>query len=214
MKPETTSTPPPQPGLWSALREAVPELNQPPAMGYIPVGLGAGQRAWLITQFALNTNARSITRQLDQIIEEQVVDGVQQWMPLTVHTVETWRGSLEHEWKPASLRLAERIETVGVLGKNQRLLSLLQVAEELATRMFEEQDKQLRKYLISEYRATLRQIAEEKGELGEPASESNDAWMALASMFGKALNIQGSRPLAKQEEQEHDDGTDRDSLRI
>ena len=202
----------PSPGLWSALKEQVPELALV-ARGVIPEGMGPGQRAWLMTQYALNISTRMIIKMQDQIIADQEADGMLPWRPMTMNIVNSLRNDWQDEWTPIALRLAERIESVGVLSKNQRLMALLRLAEDLESRMFDEQDKQLRKYLISEYRAVLRQIAEEKGELGEPPTEANDAYWALAKLVSDGLRIQGTRPLAIQEATS-DNRADGDGLRV
>lgn len=151
------------------------------------------QRIWLMNMFALDMPTATIIHDLDSIIEQQLSNGDSPWRPYSGRQLAALKGDWVAEWKVLSKQISSRIENVGVLAKNTRLMKLLQLAEEIHEKMWGELDKQGRFYLLSEYRAILRQIAEEKGELGEEVDNANDALLGLLELIGKASKPVGTQ---------------------
>lgn len=185
-------------GLWAAVAEAAPELAGEVAESHEALELEGrtGMVPWLLTQFALNVPSRLIIRDLKRVNEDQEEDGydyLSRWPVLTSRYVDRLRRYYEPQWRPIEARVSSRIENVGVLAKNRRLLALLELAERLRSEMFEERnEKTAQLYLIPEYRAVLRQIAEEKGELGEGEESGESALAEVAKGLVDILKVAGS----------------------
>ena len=80
-----------------------------------------------------------------------------------------------------------------MLSKNRRLLDLARTASEIEDAMWTERNsKSGQLYLIAEYRALLRQIAEEKGELGEESRTSDNTLLSLATLLVESIKVQGA----------------------
>ena len=184
--------------VWAALRVAAPEVveavhraavrtNSPKYDDY------PGFKPWLLTEFALATPTRVITDILEQTRADMITDGSQTpWPKLNDRQLITARRDLEPHWRPLRSQLESQIRDIGVVNKNRRLLALQQMAEAIGADMYTERDeKNGRLYLLPEYRATLRAIAEEVGELGVQVDQRDTTIRGLVDMLSKALDISG-----------------------
>lgn len=184
-----------EPDLWGALQRISPELAVGAATGVHPGRFYdeyPGFRQWMLVEFALMTPTRLMRDKLEEIREEQAEDGGLIWPPMSKRKLDTAKNDLRDEWRPITARIEEGIEQVGVLSKNRRLLALQQTFEELHDRLWDERDKSNKLYLLPEMRAILRQIAEEKGELGERGETAVDALGEIAKMLAAKVQVQGS----------------------
>ena len=184
-------------GEWSDLTEQHPELAVPPVVQdsalIINYSNYPGMADWLNTQHALGFSDSRIKARLELIRAEQEADGDQQWPYLSKRDVGAQRRNNEAKWLPLRDSIARNIESQGVLNKNNRLMALLRMAEELDEKMWDERNLRTNQlYLQGEYRAVLKQIAEEKGELGETDTSTESKLVELALMLADAMRIQGS----------------------
>lgn len=182
--------------LWQALRDGNPDLVQAPIENpgaLVRFDDFPGFRPWLISQYALGWQSKRIVEHLRSIREEQENDLARQWPDLGKREIDSYRSVWRDDWMPVQAKLSQNIENVSVLSKNRRLLDLARVASEIEDQMWTERNsKSGQLYLIGEYRAILRQIAEEKGELGEEGSTSDNTLVTLANLLSNAVKIQGA----------------------
>ena len=177
--------------LWDAVKEAAPELTL--VAPHDAITNHPALRHWLLVQFALHVPTRWIKDDLASIRKEQVADGESVWPPMGKRQIDNSRLYLEPEWRPITNRIEQGIEKVGVLAKNQRLMALQQLYERLQDKVWNERNSRNDElYLIKELRAVLRQIAEEKGELGDDSQAATDVLGELAKMLVEKLSLQGS----------------------
>lgn len=171
--------------LYSALVHQNPELleNQLQAQDFDSKFRNdnyPGMKDWLIVQYALGTSSYVIKAKLEKIIEEQKEMGVKKtWKHLSKRLIDDYRNELRPHWEPKQSRLVQNIENTGLANKNQRILALARTAERIEEIMDEDRDKGNRLYLFKDYTGILRQIAEEKGELGSAGEMAPDALMDL-----------------------------------
>lgn len=159
----------------------------------VPLDDYPGFKDWMLTQYALGTTTRRIKERLFEMRSAQAEQGVAQWPEWSKGVIDSYRSAWESEWLPVQHRISQQIETQGVLAKNKRLLALLRMAEELEEKMWDERNsKSGQLYLIRDYRETLKQIAEEKGELGEGEASTDPVLARIALNLSEALKIQGS----------------------
>ena len=178
--------------LWDAVKEAAPELALVTPQDAMIVNHPA-LRHWLLVQFALHVPTRWIKNDLATIREEQLEDGESVWPPMGKRQIDTARLYLESEWRPITNRVEQGIEQVGVLSKNRRLMALQQLYERLQDKVWDERNSRNDElYLVKELRAVLRQIAEEKGELGDDEQTATDVLGELAKLMVEKLAVQGS----------------------
>lgn len=187
----------PTPDLWATLRLASPEMAKV-ADEMHPQwtrdsqswGLRPGFRPWLMSMFALGWPSKYIKRQLESMREEQVENGDTStvvWPAMSVHNLNWARNAYEQDWMPLQVSIAERIHEVGVMDKAQRLLSLQRNAEALEAEMWEDRDRQNRLYLVAEWRALMRQIAEELGQVGEVSDPGRDVLAQIALKLAESI---------------------------
>lgn len=180
--------------VWDALKEANPEMIRAKNGRYYP----AGFRDWLLTEFALGTYTGRIRDKLAAIRRDQESDRVEDaslvvWPALNKREIDYYHTTYRDQWLPIQQRISQNIENIGVLSKNARLLALLRTANELEQMMYEERNsKSGQLYLIPEYRQMLKQIAEEKGELGEQGEAADSALLKIAETLAGLVRIQGS----------------------
>lgn len=179
--------------VWGALIAAAPDLAEQPDSPTQFWATHPGFRNWLIHEFALEFPSSLIRDKLRSIISDQLDEGVSPWPALNSHDIDTHRRGLRSEWYPIAEQLRDRIANVGVLDKNQRLMKLLGLATELEEKIWEERNEKTGElYLISELRALYKQIAEEKGEIGELGDSAVGALGDIGRMLASAVAIQGS----------------------
>lgn len=184
-------------GEWTDLVEQTPELAVPPVVRETALARSyanyPGFTSWLHTQFALGFAGRRIKERLDLIRAEQEEEGDQPWPLLSKRSIDGYKDATETAWLPLRANVSRNIEAQGVLNKNNRLMALLRLAEELDEKMWDERNSRTNQlYLQGEYRNVLKQIAEEKGELGETDSSTESKLVDLARVLAEALKIQGS----------------------
>ena len=122
-----------------------------------------------------------------------MADMVTVWPEFSKRDLDRIKTELRAEWLPLREKLSQNIERVGVLAKNERLLSLERNARELEDRMWQERnEKSGQLYLISEWRQVMRAIAEEKGELGEGAGSQDNTLLGLAQTLADIIRVQGT----------------------
>lgn len=181
---------------WEALRSEAAELSLTPVRDTAlrrDYGNYPGFKRWLVSQFALGITTRMISERLTEILADQSESGEQPWPSLNKRSIDDLRGEWREEWEVARSRINATIETQGVLSKNNRLLALLRTAEELEDRMWTDRNaKSGQLYLIKDYLGALKQIAEEKGELGETENSNESALVRLSQTLADALRVQGS----------------------
>ena len=157
-----------------------------------------GMKDWLIVQYALGTTSYVVKAKLEKIVEEQKEAGAKKtWKLLSKRLIDDYRNELRPLWEPKHDRLVQNIENTGLANKNQRILALARTAERIEEIMDEDRDKGNRLYLYKEYSGILRQIAEEKGELGSAGEMAPDALMDLMKdmfSFVKQVNEVDSQP--------------------
>lgn len=159
----------------------------------VPMQDHPGFKVWMLNQYALGTSTRRIKERLTEIILGQEEHGEERWPECSKRDIDRLRITWETEWLPVQHRISQQIENQGVLSKNQRLLALLRLAEELEEKMWDERNsKSQQLYLIKDYRETLQQIAEEKGELGESEASSESVLARVALTLAETLKVQGS----------------------
>ena len=179
--------------LWALLQTVAPEITEVVHAGDFPETQAPGLKAWLLSQFALNTPTNVIRNDLDQMVADQEADGAPSWPLWSKRRIDQARNRWRDDWTPLTVRLEEGIAQVGVLAKNRRLLALQALYERLAEVVWEERSTKTNQlYLLGELRATLHQIAEEKGELGEQGIEAIEVLGDLAKGMALMLGIQGS----------------------
>ena len=183
--------------LWDALKAGNPGLAVAtivdPSKQYMHFDAYPGFKPWIISELALGWPSKRIAAHLADLREEQQNDGVQPWPVLNHRDIDAYRSDWREEWLPVRARLSQQIENVGVLAKNNRLMTLARVADELEDMMWTERNtKSGQLYLIPEFRQTLRQIAEEKGELGEDGRVVDNTLFLLAEALSNAMKVQGS----------------------
>lgn len=183
--------------IWSALKAGNPELaltvKPPEHLQVVQYANYPGFREWLVSEFALGWPSKRIKEHLDSIRTQQEEDGTTQWPSLSKREVDFCRSDFRDDWMPIRHKLSENIENVGVLAKNERLLTLARMASELEDMMFEERNtKTGQLYLLPEWRQIMRQIAEEKGELGETNITADNVLLELAKVMAAGMRIQGS----------------------
>lgn len=184
--------------LWCALEQAAPELavviREHPQVR--PAGRYSdypGFREFLLVEFALNTPDRLLRDKLRTIRDEQVEAGVKPWPPMSSSQVGVARRDLTVEWRPIRTRIEASIEQIGVMRKQNRLLALQTLAEELADRMFEERNEKTGQFYLQEtYLKVLHQVAEEMGDLGQPIGDPTGGLMEIAKNLAEAIKVQGS----------------------
>lgn len=180
--------------LWQAIKENAPELVEaihPKARTVVKlIDNHPGQRQWLIVEFALGNPDRVIKMRLDSVVDDQIAtEDEVVWLPMSQQQISALRQSLEPLWRPVQTSLIGRIEDLGVLNKNARLLALLRMAERIEEDMYTDVDKQQRRYLLAEYRHVLRQIAEEKGELGEQTEHTDNKLAELVERMVRVVEV-------------------------
>lgn len=182
--------------VWDTLKQGAPELALVPAASLSPTPKWdnyPGLTDWLCSQYALGWPSSRIKAHLLEIREGQQEDGAQVWPELSKRDIDRYRSDLRVKWVPVRDRLSSQIENAGVLAKNNRLIALARTADELEQMMFDERNSRTGElYLVSEFRATLRQIAEEKGELGELQGAADNTLLRIAESLATAIKLQGS----------------------
>lgn len=184
-------------GIWDALKAGNPNLAVTVAL---PANLEMvtwdnypGFKNWLVSELALGWPSKRVVEHLRDIREEQNNDLVTPWPELGKRAVDDYRSALRDDWIPLRQKLSDNIENVGVLAKNNRLITLARVAGDLEDMMWSERNaKTGQLYLVPEWRQTLRQIAEEKGELGEETRGADNTLLELANMLASIVKVQGS----------------------
>jgi hypothetical protein len=184
--------------IWDALKAGDPTLAlvpvEPPLSplkevysdypGFIP---------WLMSEYALGYPAGRVFRHLESVRSGQMNDGVKAWPSLSRREIDAERTHRRSDWIPVRDRLSANIENVGVLAKNERLLALARHATEVEDAMWEERNARTGElYMLTEYRETLRQIAEEKGELGEGQATADNALLMIAQTLAGIVKVQGA----------------------
>lgn len=184
--------------VWDALKAGAPALadvhsSPTPAIGRRDYADYPGFEDWLHSEYAMGYPAASIFRHLADIRAGQLNDMVTPWPELGRREIDRLRTERRDLWVPMRDRLSAQIENAGILAKNARLIALLRTAEELESLMFDERNSRTGElYLLAEYRATLRQIAEEKGELGEGNVSTESALVKIAETLADVIRVQGS----------------------
>lgn len=183
--------------LWEALKGGDPTLALVPVNpNPVPVATWAeypGFKDWLVAQYGLGYTTSRIKAHLDEIRAGQDEDYVAVWPQLSRRQIDFERTELRSLWQPLRDRLSANIENVSVLAKNNRLLALARTAEELEAVMWDERNQRTGElYLIESYNKTLRQIAEEKGELGEQGGVQDNALLRLAEIMAGTMRVQGT----------------------
>lgn len=184
-------------GEWAELTEQTPGLSVPPVVRETNLRLNYGDypgfAEWLNTQHALGFSSSRIKARLDLIRADQEAEGDQPWPRRSKREIDIQKRNDAHVWQPLRANVSRNIEAQGVLNKNNRLMALLRMAEELDEKMWDERNIRTNQlYLQGEYRAVLKQIAEEKGELGETDSTTESKLIDLARILAEAMKIQGS----------------------
>ena len=186
----------PEPDLWSALQAAAPELGM--VSETLPdhqYRAWPGFREWLLTEYALNTPTRLIKSRLETIRSDQEAEGIDTpWPALSKSQLDKAAHDLAKDWQPLRHTLEANIQSVGLLGKNRRLLAYQSLAEQLHDLMFEERnDKSGELYLIKEYRQVLHAIAEEMGDLGQGSADGAvEGLIEIARAMAKSLEVHGT----------------------
>ena len=181
--------------VWDALKQGAPELAVPSSapVAYHWEDTYPGFKDWLCSQYALGWPSSRIKAHLHEIRDGQADDGLLQWPDLGKRDIDRYRSDLRALWVPVRDRLSAQIENAGVLAKNARLIALARTADELEQMMFEERNSRTGElYLVQEFRQTLRQIAEEKGELGEGQGSTDNTLLRIAESLATAIKLQGS----------------------
>lgn len=160
----------------------------------VPFSDKPGFKIWMLNQYAFGTTTRRIKERLDEIIAGQIEDGAETWPSFSRRKVDEYRTVWQTEWLPVQHRISAQIENQGVLAKNQRLLALLRLAEDIEEKMWMDSERSAssQRYLLKDYRDVLKQIAEEKGELGESEHSADPVLARIALNLSEALRVQGS----------------------
>lgn len=186
--------------LWAAIEEAAPEVAQvlQSATASEPhTGKYAdypGLREWLLVEFAVNTPTSLVIERLRAIQEDQIERGyAKAWPTMSKVLVDAARRDMASEWRPIRTRIEDRIEQVGVVKKQNRLMALASLAEELRERMYTERNEKTgQMYLQHDYAAVLRQIAEEVGDLGVAPGDNTGGLIEIARTLAGLVKVQGS----------------------
>lgn len=183
--------------LWSALVSASPAVaaavrTSAPSPKWTYDSY-PGFRPWLLVEFALNTPNRLIRDKLREIREEQEAAGHDQWPTMSKAQVDSAKRDMAAEWQPIRHEIEGQIAQVGIANKTRRLMAYQQMVEELHERMWEERNEKTGQlYLLRDYRETLRAVAEEMGDLGQPAEDEREGLLELARDLAGLLKVQGS----------------------
>lgn len=182
--------------LWDALKQGSPELSLVPS-GEAPIGTSydnyPGFADWLDSEYALGWPTSRIKAHLKEIRDGQIADLVPPWPEFSKRDIDRARTERRFTWVILRDRLSANIENAGVLAKNTRLLSLARTAEELESQMWDERNSRTGElYLLKEYRETLRQIGEEKGELGEQGGSADNTLLQIAETLARIVKVQGT----------------------
>lgn len=183
--------------MWSALKAGNPQLALVPAppeyLQVVRYENYPGFKDWLVSEYALGWPSKRICEHLAAIRVDQEADMATVWPILNKREVDECRSTYRADWMPLRDQLSANIENVGVLAKNERLLTLARMAAELEDMMFEERNtKTGQLYLLPEWRQIMRQIAEEKGELGETSITGDNVLLELARIMAAGMQVQGS----------------------
>lgn len=184
--------------VWESLKQGLPELALVPVNPDLPLvpkweNDYPGFKEWLCSQYALGWPTNRIVAHLTEIRTGQMEDQVAIWPELTKRDIDRYRTDLRMEWVPTRDRLSGQIENSGVLAKNNRLVALARTADELESMMWDERNNRTGElYLVGEFRQTLRQIAEEKGELGETQGAADNTLLRIAEALAVSIKLQGS----------------------
>lgn len=185
-----------EPDLWSALVTATPELaieQDTDSRRYYQDY--PGFREWLLTELALNTPTRLLRNRLEQIRQDMEAEGVAViWPSMSKRQLDNAKRDLAPEWQPLRHDLEGRIQQVGLLSKNRRLLAYQALAEQLNEEMWDERNERSGElYLIKEYRQVLHAIAEEMGDLGQGAADGAvEGLVEIARTMAEMLRVHGT----------------------
>lgn len=185
-----------EPDLWSALVTATPELaveQDTDSRRYYQDY--PGFREWLLTELALNTPTRLLRNRLEQIRQDMEAEGVAViWPSMSKRQLDNAKRDLAPEWQPLRHDLEGRIQQVGLLSKNRRLLAYQALAEQLNEEMWDERNERSGElYLIKEYRQVLHAIAEEMGDLGQGAADGAvEGLVEIARTMAEMLKVHGT----------------------
>ncbi len=185
--------------LWDALKVGAPDVSRAAEISTksapaTQLDSHPGFKAWLLTEFALNTPDKSIGKKIIAMREQQLADGVAidiMWPDMGKRQVGWHRRNLATEWRPLRATLEGQIQQIGVIRKNARLLALQGLYEQVNALAFTEKNNSGSLYLITEVRNILKAIGEEIGDLGHEGS-GDDALKEIAIELIGMLKIQGS----------------------